>query len=343
MSIWILSEEVFTVNKGVIVKIKDKYCVVMTQGMNTKKIVKKDDCRVGKEVYFLTEDVISSVKTDWMRYAIAAVLMLAVSVGAYAYQLQNTVYSVVALDINPSVEIELNRNDKVIGLEAINVDGEDIIDENMIGKPIEYVLNQLVSNAKFLEYLAVDDGKILLTTVEKKNDNDNIDKKLAELIENNELYKDVDVVILQATNEEHEEAEAKGVSVGLQKLTKIEKEINPVAAENRTEVMSVKEFFYSLENLEQFQNTEEAKNGHVKMNKEIMKAAIAAHKEAMKEEIEARKAENGNNNEDVDLETDQEDVDNGNKGKPENPGKSNENRDNDDEDEDEDDEEEEED
>ncbi|MCK5764249.1 MAG: anti-sigma factor domain-containing protein, partial [Clostridiales bacterium] len=102
-------------NKGVIVKIKDKYCVVMTPGMGTKKIVRKDDCRVGQEVYFLTEDVISSVKTDWKRYAIAAVLMLAVSVGAYAYQLQNTVYSVVALDINPSVEIELNRNDKVIG------------------------------------------------------------------------------------------------------------------------------------------------------------------------------------------------------------------------------------
>ena len=320
-------------NKGVIVKIKSKYCVVMTRGMGTKKIIKKDDCRVGQEVYFLAEDVISSARTDWKRYAIAAILMLAVSAGAYAYQLQNTVYSVVALDINPSVEIELNRNDKVIGLEALNNDAEVIIDEGMIGKPIEYVLNKLVANAKEEKFLLNGDGKILLTTVEKKNDNDNIDEKLAELIENNELYENVDVVILQATNEEHEVAEEEGVSVGLQKLAKIEKEINPVAAENRTQVMSVKEFFYDLNSIEKFENTEAVKNGHVKMDKERMKAAIEAHKKAMKEEIRARKAENENKN--TDAEQDRDRIENNkDKGRPESPGKANENRDEDEEDED---------
>ncbi|MBN2259471.1 MAG: anti-sigma factor domain-containing protein [Clostridiales bacterium] len=339
-------------NKGVIVEIKDKYCVVMARGLETKKIIKKEDCSIGQEVYFLPEDVISTISSDWRKYAIAVVLMLAVSVSAYAYQLQNAVYTVVSLDINPSVELSLNRNDVVIALEGLNEDGLAIIDEDMIGQDVEEVLQQLVENSKKDEYLQ-DDGFVLLSTVEKKNDDDSIDARLQEIIEGNpELYAKVNVVVLEATEEDLDAADDEGISVGLYQLEKLEKEINPTAAANRTQVMSVKEFFYGLqsEDIDALENQEMIKQ----MNKKNMKDAIELHKEAMKDEINDRKDENGTSDkgnsqnrseEQIQAERDQEDAvedrdriqdetkKDDDKGKPENPGKSNENKDsNDDED-----------
>ena len=287
--------------RGLIIEINDDYISVMTKGMEMKKIKYKEGCNIGEEIYFHRDDYIVKNKIYWKPIAAAAMLFLALSVGGVGYAMQNMVYSVVSVDINPSVQMELNRNDKVIGLEALNDDAEKVITEEMIGQNVEDVLRQLVANSSDLGYL-VDEGVLLISTVEKRNDNDDIDEFLLKLIETDD-FKDFNVVLTESTVEELDEADEQNVSVGIRKLERIRDNASETGKTNRSEIMSVRAFFDNIENIDLLIEGDE----NVKLNKERMKIAIEMHKAAKAAEKEEKKETTGN-------------LDNSNK--PENPGNS---------------------
>ena len=287
--------------RGLIIEINDDYISVMTKGMEMKKIKYKEGCNIGEEIYFHRDDYIVKNKIYWKPIAVAAMLFLALSVGGVGYAMQNMVYSVVSVDINPSVQMELNRNDKVIGLEALNDDAEKVITEEMIGQNVEDVLRQLVANSSDLGYL-VDEGVLLISTVEKRNDNDDIDEFLLKLIETDD-FKDFNVVLTESTVEELDEADEQNVSVGIRKLERIRDNASETGKTNRSEIMSVRAFFDNIENIDLLIEGDE----NVKLNKERMKIAIEMHKAAKAAEKEEKKETTGN-------------LDNSNK--PENPGNS---------------------
>ena len=54
--------------------------------------------------------------------------MLAVSIGGYSYI--QTPVSYVSIDVNPSVELTLNRVDRVISATAFNGDGEAVLEDS---------------------------------------------------------------------------------------------------------------------------------------------------------------------------------------------------------------------
>jgi hypothetical protein len=58
--------------------------------------------------------------------ALAAVAAIALS-ALFAYNLYHTPSAYIDVDVNPSVELTLNRFDRVIGVRAYNEDGEDIV------------------------------------------------------------------------------------------------------------------------------------------------------------------------------------------------------------------------
>lgn len=60
--------------------------------------------------------------------AIAACLMMAVSMGAYSYQ-NLMVYATVTLNGTAPIQLELNRHDKVIGVKAIDESGEALAEQ----------------------------------------------------------------------------------------------------------------------------------------------------------------------------------------------------------------------
>lgn len=287
--------------RGLIIDINDDYISVMTKGMEMKKIKYKEGCNIGDEIYIHRDDYIVKNKIHWKPMAAAAMLFLALSVGGVGYAMQNMVYSVVSVDINPSVQMELNRNDKVIGLEALNDDAEKVITEEMIGQNVEDVLRQLVSNSSEQGYLE-DNGFLLISTVEKRNDNDDIDEFLENLIETDD-FKDFNVVLTQATVEELEEADDENKSVGIRKLERIRDNASETGKNNRSEVMSVRAFFNDPKYFEMMSIDDE----NFKFNRERMKIAIELHKEAKAAEKEEKKETIGNSE---------------NSNKPENPGNS---------------------
>ena len=95
--------------------------------------------------------------------AAAACLALALFVGVRFYQL-NQVASIVSLDVNPSVELSINKDRKVLAAVAVNQDGVEILEGmDLKGTPLDVAVNAIVGS--LLKHGYVDElaNSILIT------------------------------------------------------------------------------------------------------------------------------------------------------------------------------------
>ncbi len=97
--------------------------------------------------------------------SIAAMLVLtigAVSVAANAGL--NRVETVVAFDVNPSIEIEVNKNEKVIDVNALNADARRVIDDmDLVKTDLNVAVNAILGSMLKHGYLSVNQNSILVT------------------------------------------------------------------------------------------------------------------------------------------------------------------------------------
>ena len=71
------------------------------------------------------------------------------------YQPNYTAYGTLRIQINPDVEMTVSRTDRVLDLEGLNADGEDLIEEyDYQGKDRETAANELVERAIDMGYLS---------------------------------------------------------------------------------------------------------------------------------------------------------------------------------------------
>lgn len=100
--------------------------------------------------------------------AAAAVFVLAV-LGGIFYSNNYTAATVVSLDVNPSIEIEISKNERVLDVKAKNADGELIIgDMNFNGADLDVVINALIGSMLRNGYLN-DLANSILISVDGKN------------------------------------------------------------------------------------------------------------------------------------------------------------------------------
>ena len=77
-------------------------------------------------------------------------------------KLDTTITSSIVLDINPSLKIELNKENKVINLIGLNEDGKKVIINDYKGKVLDEVIESILEKSHSLEYLK-DDTTILVS------------------------------------------------------------------------------------------------------------------------------------------------------------------------------------
>lgn len=79
--------------------------------------------------------------------------------------------STITIDINPSIEITLDEDDKVINVRAINNDGNDIIDSALIYSRynVDEVIALLIEKAVEKNYIT-EDNNVILVSVQNKNE-----------------------------------------------------------------------------------------------------------------------------------------------------------------------------
>jgi hypothetical protein len=109
--------------KAVVVEIKNDFAAVLSDdGCFTK--VKNNNYKMGQVIEVNRNKV--PMKKKVVICAASAAFLIAGGVTAWAYE---TPYSYVSLDVNPSIEYSVNVFDRVIDVNAVNDDGQDILDE----------------------------------------------------------------------------------------------------------------------------------------------------------------------------------------------------------------------
>ncbi len=158
--------------------------------------------------------------------SIAAVIALVLgSLGVFGvYQSNNTVKSVISLDVNPSIEIKLNKNEKVLDVVALNEDAEKIIGTmEFKNNDLTVTINALVGSMLRNGYLT-DVQNTILVTVDGDDHNKNADlqKKVDTVINEVFVGSNLEGAVLSQENEKNDEitvlAEKHNISEGKAQL-----------------------------------------------------------------------------------------------------------------------------
>lgn len=128
-------------------------------------------CESGKGTVIQMTNANENKKTNakkWAPMAVAACLaLLLVGGGAgYYYQSVNGVASIVSLDVNPSIELKVNKNEKVLSATPMNDDAKEILDGmNLKGTQADVAMNAIIGS--LLQHGYVDElANSILITVE---------------------------------------------------------------------------------------------------------------------------------------------------------------------------------
>lgn len=150
----------------------------------------------------------------------AACICLLAGGGIYHYEYMQ-VASVVGIDVNPSLRISLNRREKVLKAEALNPDGEIVLDKELQGESLESALGQVVDSLVEKGYLKEGQKEqAVLVSVSGKNKKkaEKVKTAAAANMEESMAQKQVSAVVydqtIQVTKELEELAESYQVSVG---------------------------------------------------------------------------------------------------------------------------------
>ena len=121
------------------------------------------DCREQKGAVIMTEK-----KNHWGKKFVAVAAALAVVLGLGGgfgwYQYVNTPMAAVSLDVNPSIQITVNRNEKVLNADALNKDAQVVLEDmELEGSHINVALNAILGSMLRNHYLSVDSNTVLIS------------------------------------------------------------------------------------------------------------------------------------------------------------------------------------
>lgn len=103
----------------------------------------------------------------WQNFAaaVAAALVLVIGGGSFfGWRYANAPDSLVDIDVNPSVQLTVSRNEKVLSCEALNADGTEIIDDmDLRGAQLNVAVNALIGSMVQHGYIDELKNSVLIT------------------------------------------------------------------------------------------------------------------------------------------------------------------------------------
>lgn len=134
--------------------------------------IKADDALKGKTLSFINQEIERRSRTYSPRIRLAAVcasFVLLMLFGGFSYNLYYTPSAYIDLDVNPSIELNLNRFGRVLEASPYNADGGSILkDVDVRHKKYEQAVETLLSEMIARGYLE-SDGLVSVTVQTDKN------------------------------------------------------------------------------------------------------------------------------------------------------------------------------
>jgi hypothetical protein len=226
--------------KGMVIKIKNKYALVATEDSSISRIKIKDGLYVGQKLYFDEEDLVhtsrpimgtSNRQRPVMALALAACLLFAlVLINPFGDE-DLPLYALITVDINPSFEIGIDENYKVLSIRAVNEDSQQIVDQGLVGVPLDDAIRETILDVQSSGLNITDKSAILVSTVvikdqaqvqKDKRPNRRLEEEvvegLDEAFDQAPEFESGKIVFVDADNADIEAAAKTSLSVGKYKL-----------------------------------------------------------------------------------------------------------------------------
>jgi hypothetical protein len=216
--------------KGIIMEINDTCLTLLTpDGQFLQSRKQKQPYTIGEEILFTPiapkRLVYRFFGVKQLSIAAAAIFIIAGSL-VPVYQ-SNKAYAYMSIDVNPSIEIGVNKQIQVVQVKAYNSDGKKIISH--IGdwekKNVTEFTENVLKEMKKEGYLD-NHHSMVLSTVRIENSEEQTEKQLTEKIDEiKEIAKEnkLQVTEIDGTEKDMEEAHQLGITTGKYKEEKIHK------------------------------------------------------------------------------------------------------------------------
>ncbi|PES21360.1 hypothetical protein CN488_19470 [Bacillus anthracis] len=206
-------------NKGIVMDIKKHSVVVLTPNGEFITCKRKgDSCMIGEEISFDEQE--QKVSRFSIPYFLKpASLLVACFLCALLFfynQPEEKVFAYVSVDINPSLEVSVTKDLRVIDLQACNDDGRRILKElkQWENKQLQEVIRTIIKQSQEDKYLT-NDKQVMLTAIAKdKLLEPKLEKVMKELKKEYEL-KHITVEYQNSTMQVRENARKAGMGTGV--------------------------------------------------------------------------------------------------------------------------------
>jgi len=211
------------VNRGTIMSLDKKTAVVLTPDGQFVRVRNITGYGIGDEIAF----TLPAGTFAWRRSLLAGVSAAALLLLFFSLWMFRTppVVAYVTMDINPSVELGLDANEKVRKLRAVNEDAASIVDGlDYRGKDLETVMLGLTNKLVETKILSQDDGEVVIASVPVKSVTDDweiqVIQRIKRILSEAAAKRDpqetgkLEITSVSLPAELRDEAEANGVSSG---------------------------------------------------------------------------------------------------------------------------------
>lgn len=203
--------------RGIVTSIKTNHCIVLTpDGIYEKIPLPSPGVQIGEEVAYHRALLPSGVKPMLMVASLLIVLMSSVLL----YQASVPVaVAYVSLDINPSMEISVDKNSLVIDVNCLNQEAVKLVkQENFKGKNLYDTLSRLIDKAVEQNYIKPGEDNLIISTVSAAGTNTApVDQQaICQSLERSAASRNCSVQVKMFTTSDkiHKAASNKGISSG---------------------------------------------------------------------------------------------------------------------------------
>lgn len=145
---------------------------------------------------------------------ISSCIIICIVLGALLFLLlknnKSKIASTITLDINPSIELNLDKDDKVVSAKALNSDAKKIVDDNLVGKPLDKAVEKIAEKV-IEEDLTDDNGVTIVLHTDGKIKSATVDETLKREFSKKNFHAEV-IVVKTITKEDKKLAEKYNVS-----------------------------------------------------------------------------------------------------------------------------------
>jgi hypothetical protein len=210
--------------KGVILSVNKRFVTLLTpEGEFLKTKRQEREYEVGEEITFSPAKqkftlAFSNIHSSFKKTAVLSIastfLILFSILPSY---FSGPVSAYMTIDVNPSIELELDDDLEVLKLTGLNEDGKLVIGQlkDWKGKDIKAVTNRIVETTKQLGYLKGNKQIVVSTTLMEKNKelDKNLKAEIKEISEQDNVSK-TKMKVIQATKSDRKHAREQGISTG---------------------------------------------------------------------------------------------------------------------------------